>query len=272
MASQQSKVRVWTVRYRAHDDTPRPAYVILPRDYGPGHNPAVPLVVSPHGRGQPALANVRFWGDLPAEGNFAVIKPEGQGRVLGLHSWGWRGQIDDLANMQYVAKATLPWLRVKPHSVYALGGSMGGQETLLLAARYPQLLAGAAALDSAVDMARRYRDFARIAGGADLQALARREIGGTPDTNPAGYALRSPINYVRALAALRFPLQMFWSVADEVILDQDEYQSGLLYRRIKQVNPHASTTAVKGSWTHSGGTVPMMRRALVTFGLLTGPA
>ena len=26
-------------------------------------------------------------------------------------------QIDDLANMQYVAKATLPWLRIRPHSV-----------------------------------------------------------------------------------------------------------------------------------------------------------
>ena len=31
--------------------------------------------------------------------------------------------------MQYVAKATLPWLRVRPHAVFALGGSMGGQET-----------------------------------------------------------------------------------------------------------------------------------------------
>ena len=38
---------------------------------------------------------------------------------------------------------------------------MGGQETLLLVARHPHLLAGAAAFDPATDMARRYRDFAR---------------------------------------------------------------------------------------------------------------
>ena len=123
-------------------------------------------------------------GELPARGRFAVISPEGHGRVLPLHSWGWGRQIDDLANMQYVAKATLPWLRIRPHSVYAMGGSMGGQETLLLVAHYNTLLAGAAAFDSATDLARRYRDFARLSNGRSLQELARREVGGVPESYP----------------------------------------------------------------------------------------
>src|SRR3712207_7285229 len=97
---QGTAVRVWTVRYRAHNGLARNAYVVLPSGYGPRNNPPVPLIISPHGRGIPARSNVNFWGDLPARGNFAVINPDGYGRKLPLHSWGWRRQIDDLANMQ----------------------------------------------------------------------------------------------------------------------------------------------------------------------------
>ena len=161
----RDEVRVWTVRYRAHNGIARPAYVALPADIGPDHNPALPLVISPHGRGLTGRANLNFWSDLPARGRFAVISPEGHGRALPLHSWGWEGQIRDLANMQYVAKATLPWLRVRPHAVYAMGGSMGGQETLLLVARHNRLLKGAVSFDAPTDLARRYRDFPRIPNG-----------------------------------------------------------------------------------------------------------
>jgi dipeptidyl aminopeptidase/acylaminoacyl peptidase len=258
---------VWTVRYRAHNGLAREAHVILPAQLGPSFNPPVPLVISPHGRGVPARGNVRLWGDWPARGGFAVICPEGHGRRLPLVSWGWRGQIDDLANMQYVAKATLPWLRIRPHSIYVMGGSMGGQETLLLVARYPRLLAGAAAFDSATDMARRYRDFPRIPGGRHLQELARQEIGGTPDTNPAGYALRSPINFARKIAFSTVPLKILWSLADEIVVDQP-FQSGVLYRTIKTLNPGAPVTKIIGDWPHDQPVYPMMERVLRELGLL----
>jgi dienelactone hydrolase len=263
----RDQVRVWTVRYRAHNGLARPAYVALPADLGPGHNPAVPLVISPHGRGLTGLANLRFWGDLPARGRFAVISPEGHGRVLPLHSWGWEEQIRDLANMQYVAKATLPWLRVRPHGVYAMGGSMGGQETLLLVARNPELLTGAASFDAPTDIARRYRDFPKIPGGRHLQELARREIGGTPDTHPGAYARRSPLGQTRAIAFSRVPLQLYWSVADEIVLDQARH-SALLHQRLTRLNPEAPVTAVSGSWTHSSGMPQLLPRALRRFGLL----
>ena len=69
---------------------------------------------------------------------------------------------------------------------------MGGQETLLLAALHPHLLAGAAAFDPATDMRRRYADFAHMKGGAVLQALARTEIGGTPAQVPASLRRAQP--------------------------------------------------------------------------------
>ena len=91
------------IRYAAHNGVRRNAYVIMPRWYRRGNAPALPLVISPHGRGLTGLANLRFWGDLPARGRFAVISPEGHGRVLPLHSWGWEGQIRDLANKMWNA-------------------------------------------------------------------------------------------------------------------------------------------------------------------------
>ena len=43
-------VRVVAISYRAHDGRMRHAYLILPTWYGPAFHPAIPLVISPHGR------------------------------------------------------------------------------------------------------------------------------------------------------------------------------------------------------------------------------
>ena len=191
-------VRHWRVRYRAHNGLPRPAIVIVPAEYGPARStPPLPLVISPHGRGVEAATNARLWRELAGVGRFAVICPGGMGRRLPLHSWGWRGQIADLARMPSIARATLPWLRVDSRRIYAVGGSMGGHETLLLLGQYPHMLAGAVAFDSVTNLYRRYADFALTPGTRGLRALARIEVGGTPETNPAGYVLRSPAHWVR---------------------------------------------------------------------------
>jgi hypothetical protein len=78
---------VLTIDYRAHDGLLRRAYVIVPAWYGPHRHPAIPLVISPHGRGVGARNNIKRWGDLPGLGVFAVVNPEGQGRKLALFSW-----------------------------------------------------------------------------------------------------------------------------------------------------------------------------------------
>src|SRR5205823_4115068 len=78
----------------------RSASVVLPSWYGPMRHPAVPLVISPHGRGGDGRENARLWGNLPALGSFAVVNPDGEGSHLsGRFSWGAPGQIDDLARL-----------------------------------------------------------------------------------------------------------------------------------------------------------------------------
>jgi poly(3-hydroxybutyrate) depolymerase len=256
-------VRVLRISYRAHDGRPRRAYLILPAWYGPGRDPAIPLVISPHGRGVGARINVKRWGNLPAIGGFAVINPEGQGRTLTLFSWGDPGEIDDLARMPQIARDAVPWLRIDRHRIYAFGGSMGGQETLLLAAKFPHLLAGAASFDAPTDMAARYRAFDHLRFGDRLQRLARREIGGTPSADPRAYEIRSPLDWARRIAFSHVPLQIWWSRRDTIVDDQ-EHESGLLYRDIKRLNPEARVTQYIGNWAH---TTEMKRHGYLPFAL-----
>jgi poly(3-hydroxybutyrate) depolymerase len=251
-----------TITYTTHDGRTRNAYVLLPHDYRPGQNPPIPLVISPHGRAVDGDINTRRYGDMPSIGGFAVVNPDGYGRKLPLHSWGAPEQIADLARMPEIVEAALPWVHIDRTRLYAIGGSMGAQETLLLVGRYPHLLAGAVAVDGPSDFALQYRNFARYACdaaclakgwgeiGPAKQKLARKEIGGTPETAPAAYAERSPISYAARIAASCVPLQIWWSRTDATVLDP-ERQSGRMYRALETLQPRASVDEYTGHWKHT---------------------
>jgi len=260
----QPLTRAIHITYRAHNGTLRPAWLLLPDEYD---GTPIPLVISPHGRGVTAAANADLWGDLPGEGDFAVINPGGEGRATRLFSWGDPGEIDDLARMPQIVERH--GVAIDRHRIYAIGGSMGGQETLLLVARFPQLLAGAAAFDPATDMARRYRDFAALKDGGELQALCRREVGGTPAQDPRAYELRSPDHYTRRIAFSGVPLQLFWSSRDRVIADQMT-ETAALAAGIRRLNPEAKVWDFEGEWDHTAEMRPTRRlpRALARFDLL----
>jgi poly(3-hydroxybutyrate) depolymerase len=253
------------ITYRAHDGVLRPAWLLLPSNYD---GAPIPLVISPHGRGVGARMNARFWGDLPAEGDFAVINPGGEGRRLRDYSWGDPGQIADLARMPAIAERH--GVNVERRRIYAIGGSMGGQETLLLVARDPGLLAGAVAFDPATDMARRYRDFVTLRHGRGLQELAKRELGGTPAQVPDAYRMRSPDAYLDAIAYSGVPLQIYWSVRDRIISDQVD-EAALLAAEVRSINPEAQLWDFEGSWDHTAEMQSTRRlpRALARFGLLS---
>lgn len=252
------------IDYRAHDGRFRPAWIVAPPGYA--HRP-LPLVISPHGRGVTALADALSWGDLPSVGRFVVICPSGEGRRLKLYSWGDPGEIADLARMPAIAERH--GVTVAPREIFAVGGSMGGQEVLLLLAHHPRLLAGVIAFDPATNMARRYWDFASLPGGTGLQRLAREEIGGTPLTAPAAYAARSPDTYARQIALSGVPLELYWSVGDRVITDE-QAESGALAQEIVGWNPRAALLDIHGDWHHSAEMLPYRRlpRALARLGLM----
>jgi poly(3-hydroxybutyrate) depolymerase len=246
-----SEVKHWGVRYRAHNGVPRFAVVVAPAQYRPGNpSPPLPLVISPHGRGVRARTNANLWRRLPGLGGFIVICPGGMGRRLPLHSWGFPGQIDDLERMPSILRNARPWLRFDPDRIYAVGGSMGGQETLLLVGRRPRRLAGAVAFDSVTDFGLRYEQFARSPKGTMLQALARLEVGGTPRTHGRAYELRSPMHRLREIADSGVPLQVWWSDADEIVVNQHT-QSGRFFRELRDLSPRGRLERVTGSWGHT---------------------
>jgi pimeloyl-ACP methyl ester carboxylesterase len=165
--------------------------------------------------------------------------------------------------MPQIVHHRLPWLRVERHHVYAIGGSMGGQEVLLLVARHPHLLAGAIAFDAVANLSRQYYDMRRLRCdlvclhrwkapvGIALQGLVREEVGGTPVTNPYGYARRSPLQYARQIAFSHVPLELWWSKSDLIVPHQQDGQSGALFTRILQLNPNAPVEGFFGDWRHS---------------------
>ncbi len=266
--SAHAGVRTLTFTYRSHDGVQRHAYLVLPSWYGAARHPSIPFVISPHGRGVDGLYNLRFWGGIAAHGPFAVVSPDGQGRRLGpAYSWGYRGQIDDLARMPALARRAFPWLRIDARRVYAIGDSMGAQEVLLLAARPHANLAGVAAFDPVSDLGARVTAWARTPGERDLPAKARVEVGGTPASSPAAYAARSPIDFVGAIARSGIPVQLWWSERDTVITDQN-VQSVRFYDRL--VALHARVAKVVGDWQHGHAMHPQTRlpEALACFGLI----
>jgi pimeloyl-ACP methyl ester carboxylesterase len=139
---------------------------------------------------------------------------------------------------------------------------MGAQESLLLLARHPRLLAGVAAFDSVTDFALQYREFPRLGCdrrclahlqgklGEMLQGMARREVGGSPLHARLAWRLRSPISYVRRIATSNVPLELWWSSKDAIVLNQAR-QSKRLFDEIRRLNPQAPVTAYQGYWRHS---------------------
>ena len=268
-AISQARIRTLTFSYRSHSGATRTAYLVLPAWYGPARHPSLPLVISPHGRGVDGAYNLRFWGALPAEGPFALVSPDGQGRKLALYSWGYQGQIDDLARMPALARTAFPWLTLDARRVFAIGDSMGGQEALLLAGRPDARLAGVAAFDPVTDMGARYRKWFVTAGERKLPARARIEFGGTPAELPKKYAARSPASQLAEIARNGIPLQLWWSRRDAVVTDQAQ-ETGAFYRRLAELAPTVPIQEIVGYWEHAHEMHPgtQLRPALACFGLL----
>ena len=109
--------------------------------------------------------------------------------------------------------------------------------------------------------------------GLGLQNLARRQIGGTPKTAAYAFRLRSPITYARRIATSCVPLQLWWSVADKIVVDQQN-QSGKLFWTLRKLNPSAPVQAFVGTWIHSSEMTAhaQLPRALAAFGLLPDPS
>ena len=188
----RDEVRVWTVRYRAHNGSRGRRTSRFRPMSGRTTTQPLPLVISPTAGVSPGRANLNFWGDLPARGRFAVISPEGHGR-------GCRS-IHGAGRARSATSRTCSTSRRRRCRGSVCGRMRSTRWVAAWAARrrssslrdINRLLKGAASFDAPTDLARRYRDFPRIANGQHLQELARREVGGTPDSHPGRVRAAQP--------------------------------------------------------------------------------
>ena len=81
------------IRYTAWDGHLRSAVLLLPAWYERGSAASLPLVITPHGRGESPVFMADRWGRLPNRDDFAVICPAGEGERLPGYSCAAPGQI-----------------------------------------------------------------------------------------------------------------------------------------------------------------------------------
>jgi len=220
------------VPYLAWNGTPRQAVVLLPASHRPG-DPALPCVIAAHGRDMPPTVVAKRWGELPTTLGLAVICADSAGIREPYNSWAAPGQVRDLMRLPALVERAVLGLRIDRGRIFAAGVSMGGQEVLCMAARYPDRLAGVASFDGVTDLSARYREVLKSArGGAGVRKRMRNEMGGTPSQAPFSYRLRSPQAYTATLATSGVPVQLWWSPRDVRVINQATTQTGALYRRI----------------------------------------
>jgi pimeloyl-ACP methyl ester carboxylesterase len=215
------------------------ALVGLPAWYGPRDDPLLPLVVSPHSRGLTERQEARHWGDLPDRFRLIVVVPGLHGRVIPRRSWAWPPDIAEMTELPGIVHSRIPYLRFDPNRVYAAGDSMGGQETLMLVARRPDLFAAAVAADPVTNFLRRWYEFPSSAESWGEQAAATREVGATPRQARWLYVRRSPLFFARTFAFSGVPIQLWWNPSDTVVIREGSAQSGVFYRAVKRLNPRA---------------------------------
>ena len=220
-----AQVRIWKIPYRAHDGQRRKAYVVLPAWYGRSSTSAIPLVISPHGRGVSARTNARALGRAARARHVRGDQPRGRragssALLVGLRRPDRRPGADAA-----IARRTLPWLQIdtqrdlrdrRQHGRPGDAAAARAASRACWRVRRPSTPSRTSPASTATSRAcratRRARSSATARSAARLQiARARRARRHARTRAPCAYAVRSPVTYVRSIAASCVPLQLWWS-------------------------------------------------------------
>lgn len=163
-----------------------------------------------------------------------IALPHGHHRKEVLCSLAYEGQMNDLAFIPDLLEENNFFVDRK--RIYCCGLSMGGQESLMLAGKFPELVTAAVVFNPIVDLAAWYEDTANspMKELLELSVLIKNEVGGTPLEKPEAYNVRSPISYVNSLS--KVPLLIFWSEKDSLVPRQEKKHSYKLFQTIKELN------------------------------------
>lgn len=177
----------------------------------------VPLVIALHGMGGTGEWIRDYLAEEANNRGWLLAAPDMHGHYYvnhGGYALGWVGaQHDVIDTIEYMASH----YSVDPHRIYVVGGSMGGQATAMMSAKYPDLFAAAVPWKPITDLSDWYYEVEALDDPYGDLRQVRRETGGTsagttPSEAPFEYQRRSPMELPQNNRLM--PLKMWHDVDD----------------------------------------------------------
>lgn len=179
--------------------------------YDPGVKGKTPLVVAFHSWGASCNWNTpaRNVQRYCAEHGWAMAYPNFRGPNVRPEACGSDFAVRDVLDVVEWAKKERA---IDEDRVYIIGGSGGGHFTLLMAGRFPEVFAGAAAFCPISDLARWFDD-SRARGNHYADNIAAC-CGGAPADAEFEYGKRSPLTYLQNARANKLPVYIVTGIHD----------------------------------------------------------
>ena len=176
---------------------------------------SVPLLIGIHGMGWNGQSIADF---LAAEANnrgWLLAAPDMHGNYYvntGRYALAWPGaQHDIIDTIEYMMSE----YEVVPSRIYITGGSMGGQTSAMMAAKYPDIFAAAAPWKPLTDLAIWYDELGNMGDPYNIPKRIRAETGGEPSEVPFEYQRRSPMEMPQNSRLI--PIKM-WHDVDDILV------------------------------------------------------
>jgi pimeloyl-ACP methyl ester carboxylesterase len=190
------------------------------------------------------------WRGLADRYQVVIAMPYGHHRRVDLCSLASPEQIGDMAHL--IELLPTEGYSIDISRIYACGLSMGGQEALVLAGKYPDRIAAVVAFNPIVDLAAWQQDLATTnveeIREFDTASKIVAEVGRSPEACPAAYAERSPIEYADSLAQVS--TLVYWSAKDLVVPGQLSRHSYRLYQAVKAISDVAPIAEYEHTRSH----------------------
>lgn len=244
----------------SYDYTSRELLLSLPLDYD--NNKKYPLIISPHPFGWSNFENYahgtpdlvypfKGWMGISCKYNVIISLPLGHGRCFEKISLAWEAQMQDISEIPLILDRIN--IKIKMGKIYICGLSMGGMESLVAMALFPELFKAGFTFNALVDLAEWYNDIINGYGSEKLlttntDGIIIEEIGGPPDDFLEEYRKRSPISYVKKLSKTN--LILYWSNKDNIVPHQEKYHNKKLFELLKKENPFLKVYEYDHSYDH----------------------
>jgi len=177
---------------------------------------SVPLLIGAHGMGSTGQWIRDYLATEANNRGWLLAAPDMHGHYYintGEYALAWLGaQYDIIDTIEYMMSK----YEVDPSRIYITGGSMGGQTSAIMTAKYPDVFSAAAFWKPLTDLTDWYYELEALSDQNGTRRRIRNETGGTPSEVPFEYQRRSPIEMPQNCRLI--PIKM-WHDEDDILVE-----------------------------------------------------